>query len=87
MLHTAFSSRVGWELHRAASGPWQPCWPELQWQQESQVCSWPDQALSDGPNMWPLDNLEELLMVLVELDRIVKRGRFVESVIDELLKG
>jgi len=47
----------------------------------------PDQALSDGPNMWPLDNLEELLMVLVELDRIVKRGRFVESVIDELLKG
>jgi 2-dehydro-3-deoxyphosphooctonate aldolase (KDO 8-P synthase) len=47
----------------------------------------PDQALSDGPSMWPLDNLEELLLVLADLDRIVKRGRFVEALIDESLKG
>lgn len=32
----------------------------------------PDQALSDGPNSWPLAKLEELLMVLIELDRVVK---------------
>jgi 2-dehydro-3-deoxyphosphooctonate aldolase (KDO 8-P synthase) len=47
----------------------------------------PDQALSDGATMWPLDNLDELLSVLVELDRIVKKDRFVEAVIDESLKG
>jgi 2-dehydro-3-deoxyphosphooctonate aldolase (KDO 8-P synthase) len=33
----------------------------------------PDQALSDGPNMWPLDKMESLLTVLVELDRIAKK--------------
>ena len=47
----------------------------------------PDLAMSDGPNMWPLDLLEELLTVLVELDRIVKRRRFVESAVDESLGG
>ena len=45
----------------------------------------PDQALSDGPNMWPLSHLEELLSVLVELDRIVKKARFVEAVADSSL--
>jgi 2-dehydro-3-deoxyphosphooctonate aldolase (KDO 8-P synthase) len=35
----------------------------------------PDKALSDGPNMWPLDRMEELLGVLQELDRVVKRAR------------
>lgn len=33
----------------------------------------PDKALSDGPNMWPLDQMEELLGVLLELDGVVKR--------------
>jgi 2-dehydro-3-deoxyphosphooctonate aldolase (KDO 8-P synthase) len=33
----------------------------------------PDKALSDGPNMWPLSQMEELLKVLVELDRVVKK--------------
>jgi 2-dehydro-3-deoxyphosphooctonate aldolase (KDO 8-P synthase) len=35
----------------------------------------PDKALSDGPNMWPLDRMEELLTVLLELDRVVKKRR------------
>lgn len=34
----------------------------------------PDQALSDGPNAWPLGRMAELLSVLVELDRAVKAG-------------
>ena len=38
----------------------------------------PDQALSDGPNAWPLDRMEDLLSVLVELDRIVKARDFAE---------
>ncbi|HEX2549164.1 MAG TPA: 3-deoxy-8-phosphooctulonate synthase [Gammaproteobacteria bacterium] len=33
----------------------------------------PDMAPSDGPNMWPIGQLEELLQQLVELDRIVKK--------------
>jgi 2-dehydro-3-deoxyphosphooctonate aldolase (KDO 8-P synthase) len=32
----------------------------------------PDQALSDGPNAWPLDKLEPLLERLVAIDRVVK---------------
>ncbi len=39
----------------------------------------PDRALSDGPNMWPLDRMEELLGTLVELDRVVKARPFVED--------
>ncbi len=35
----------------------------------------PDQALSDGPNMWPLDRVEELLTILLELDHVAKRTR------------
>ena len=35
----------------------------------------PDKALSDGPNMWPLDKMEELLSLLLELDRVVKKRR------------
>ncbi|MBI1731580.1 MAG: 3-deoxy-8-phosphooctulonate synthase [Gammaproteobacteria bacterium] len=34
----------------------------------------PDRALSDGPNSWPLDRMEELLETLMELDAIAKRG-------------
>jgi 2-dehydro-3-deoxyphosphooctonate aldolase (KDO 8-P synthase) len=33
----------------------------------------PDQALSDGPNAWPLGRIEELLTVLKELDSVSKR--------------
>ncbi len=32
----------------------------------------PDQALSDGPNSWPMDQLEPLLARLVEIDAVVK---------------
>ncbi len=32
----------------------------------------PDRALSDGPNMWPLHQMEELLVKLIELDRVAK---------------
>jgi len=32
----------------------------------------PDYALSDGPNAWPLDQMEGLLETLVEIDGIVK---------------
>jgi 2-dehydro-3-deoxyphosphooctonate aldolase (KDO 8-P synthase) len=32
----------------------------------------PDQALCDGPNSWPLDEMEELLKVLIQLDHVAK---------------
>jgi 2-dehydro-3-deoxyphosphooctonate aldolase (KDO 8-P synthase) len=35
----------------------------------------PDKALSDGPNMWPLSQMEELLGVLLEIDGVVKKRR------------
>jgi 2-dehydro-3-deoxyphosphooctonate aldolase (KDO 8-P synthase) len=47
----------------------------------------PDEALSDGPNMWPLEHLEELLTVLIEIDSTVKGRRFVESAVDASLRG
>ncbi len=34
----------------------------------------PDQAFSDGPNAWPLDELESLLVRLVDIDRLVKES-------------
>ena len=39
----------------------------------------PAQALSDGPNAWPLDRMHSLLAVLKELDTAVKRRPFEES--------
>ena len=39
----------------------------------------PEQALSDGPNSWPLGRMRELLETLMELDRVVKRHGFAES--------
>jgi 2-dehydro-3-deoxyphosphooctonate aldolase (KDO 8-P synthase) len=36
----------------------------------------PGQALSDGPNSWPLDQLAELLKLLREIDRVVKSAAF-----------
>jgi 2-dehydro-3-deoxyphosphooctonate aldolase (KDO 8-P synthase) len=39
----------------------------------------PDNAPSDGPNMWPFSKLEELLLCLKELDDVVKRQGFIEE--------
>ncbi|MGF1548870.1 MAG: 3-deoxy-8-phosphooctulonate synthase [Thiotrichales bacterium] len=39
----------------------------------------PAQALSDGPNAWPLPLMESLLTTLQALDRIVKRAGFIEQ--------
>jgi 2-dehydro-3-deoxyphosphooctonate aldolase (KDO 8-P synthase) len=39
----------------------------------------PEKALSDGPNSWPLDRMEELLSTLVEIDRCVKAQPFAEG--------
>ena len=38
----------------------------------------PANALSDGPNAWPLDRMESLLTTLVNLDRVVKQAGFEE---------
>jgi 2-dehydro-3-deoxyphosphooctonate aldolase (KDO 8-P synthase) len=38
----------------------------------------PDNALSDGPNSWPLGQLQPLLEQLLELDRVVKSQPFLE---------
>ncbi|MEK7666489.1 MAG: 3-deoxy-8-phosphooctulonate synthase [Pseudomonadota bacterium] len=38
----------------------------------------PEKALSDGPNAWPLDHMEALLITLKELDATVKRQGFAE---------
>lgn len=38
----------------------------------------PAEALSDGPNAWPLGMMEELLETLLELDRTVKKKGFAE---------
>lgn len=34
----------------------------------------PEKALSDGPNSWPLHNMEPLLETLIEIDTIVKKN-------------
>ncbi len=39
----------------------------------------PDQALSDGPNVWPLDRMEALLATLKALDALVKQHGFPET--------
>ena len=39
----------------------------------------PEQALSDGPNAWPLDRMTELLTTLVEIDRAVKSQPYAED--------
>ncbi|NKN34478.1 3-deoxy-8-phosphooctulonate synthase [Marichromatium bheemlicum] len=39
----------------------------------------PDQALSDGPNAWPLGQMQALLETLVELDRTVKGRGLIEA--------
>ncbi|HRD66210.1 MAG TPA: 3-deoxy-8-phosphooctulonate synthase [Candidatus Competibacter sp.] len=39
----------------------------------------PDKALSDGPNAWPLDRMEQLLVALKALDATVKQQGFLET--------
>jgi 2-dehydro-3-deoxyphosphooctonate aldolase (KDO 8-P synthase) len=41
----------------------------------------PEQALSDGPNAWPLARMEPLLRTLVALDRAVKCAPYEESLL------
>jgi 2-dehydro-3-deoxyphosphooctonate aldolase (KDO 8-P synthase) len=41
----------------------------------------PEQALSDGPNAWPLQRMDALLSTLVQLDRTVKREPYEESLL------
>ena len=38
----------------------------------------PANAKSDGPNAWPLDRMEELLITLKNLDEATKAGQFLE---------
>ena len=44
----------------------------------------PEEALSDGPNAWPLSKMRKLLAVLLELDRVVKSSPLSE---EQLLGG
>lgn len=38
----------------------------------------PDQAPSDGPNMWPLHKIKDLLKTLQAIDKTVKSQEFIE---------
>ncbi len=44
----------------------------------------PEEALSDGPNAWPLGRMRDLLATLVEIDRLIKSAGFAE---DSLVGG
>jgi 2-dehydro-3-deoxyphosphooctonate aldolase (KDO 8-P synthase) len=44
----------------------------------------PDKALSDGPNAWPMGDMEGLLTTLKQLDDVVKSAGFPE---DKLIAG
>ncbi len=44
----------------------------------------PEQALSDGPNAWPLAKMEALLATLSDLDRITKASGFPEVSLPEV---
>jgi 2-dehydro-3-deoxyphosphooctonate aldolase (KDO 8-P synthase) len=39
----------------------------------------PEQALSDGPNAWPLFRMKTLLETLIEIDSLVKRNGLIEQ--------
>ncbi|MDD1621922.1 MAG: 3-deoxy-8-phosphooctulonate synthase [Methylococcaceae bacterium] len=39
----------------------------------------PEEALSDGPNSWPLHRMKELLETLVTIDRAVKSSSLIEN--------
>ena len=42
----------------------------------------PEEALSDGPNAWPLGRMEALLRTLCEIDRLVKSAGLAEQGLD-----
>ncbi len=39
----------------------------------------PEEALSDGPNSWPLDRMQELLTTLLSIDKAVKADGLIEN--------
>ena len=39
----------------------------------------PAEALSDGPNSWPVHRMEELLKILMDIDNAVKANPYLES--------
>lgn len=39
----------------------------------------PDNALSDGPNSWPLDKMSDLIKMLMDIDQLVKSKPFAED--------
>ncbi|OAI10919.1 3-deoxy-8-phosphooctulonate synthase [Methylomonas lenta] len=39
----------------------------------------PEEALSDGPNSWPLHRIKELLEMLISIDKAVKSAPFIET--------
>ncbi len=39
----------------------------------------PEEALSDGPNSWPLHRMQELLEMLLTIDKAVKSSPFIET--------
>lgn len=39
----------------------------------------PEKALSDGPNSWPLKKVAELLAILQEIDKTVKKTNLIET--------
>ena len=41
----------------------------------------PEQALSDGPNAWPLKHMQALLETLKALDALVKQRGFAEQLV------
>ena len=47
----------------------------------------PEQALSDGPNAWPLGRIDELLSTLLAIDAAVKAGPRAEDVVDPDAEG
>ena len=41
----------------------------------------PKEALSDGPNAWPLGLMEKLLIILKQIDQIVKSQELIENLV------
>ncbi|MFM8340811.1 MAG: 3-deoxy-8-phosphooctulonate synthase, partial [Methylomonas sp.] len=39
----------------------------------------PEEALSDGPNSWPLHRMKELLEMLMTIDKAVKSSSLIET--------
>jgi len=46
----------------------------------------PQNALSDGPNMWPLDQMESLLESLIEIDAVTKKHGFPEMTVNNKIQ-